>query len=319
MKNFMLNPDRPLSFAERERQCEALFNSRGPFYHLCTPGDDTLTLFETDYDFCFAMNLIALVSYLTPDFNIITFEIMGSHLHTVAECTVAAAEHWFRQLRKRLFRFYHSTGRVRDLKKFRPDIILIDNLSFLRNSIAYVNRNGYLVRPDCTPYSYPWGANRFYFNPDARLRRDGTFGDLSYDEKRRLFRSGTVEYPDSYILVDGHVSPASYCDLTLGEGLFRDARHYNSLVSRSVEGFQDIAKLLGDQYFCTDDELFTIARQISKDKYGSSRPGILPPDHKKELARMLYYDYHASVLQIHRMLRVAENDIRFLLGLPGAI
>ena len=81
MKNFMLNPDRPLSFAERERQCEALFNSRGPFYHLCTPGDDTLTLFETDYDFCFAMNLIALVSYLTPDFNIITFEIMGSHLH----------------------------------------------------------------------------------------------------------------------------------------------------------------------------------------------------------------------------------------------
>ena len=119
--------------------------------------------------------------------------------------------------------------------------------------------------------------------------------------------------------MDGHVSPASYCDLTLGEGLFRDARHYNSLVSRSVEGFQDIAKLLGDQYFCTDDELFTIARQISKDKYGSSRPGILPPDHKKELARMLYYDYHASVLQIHRMLRVAENDIRFLLGLPGAI
>ena len=319
MKNLMHFPDRPLSFAERERQCEALFLSRGPFFHLCTPGDGTLTLFETEEDFRFAMNLIALVTHLTPDFNIITFEVMDSHLHTVGEGPSLAAQNWFGQLRKRLFRFYQSTGRVRDLKDFRPNIIPIDNLSFLRNSIAYVNRNGHLVRPDCTPYSYPWGANRFYFNPDARLRQDGTFGDLSYDEKRRLFRSGTVEYPDSHILVDGHVSPASYCDLSLGEGLFRDARHYNSLVSRSVEGFQDIAKLLGDQYFCTDDEMFTIVRQISKDKYGASRPALLPPDHKKEMARIMYHDYHASVHQIRRMLRVAENDIRFLLGLPGAI
>ena len=319
MKNLLFNPNRPLSFAERERQCESLFRSRGPFLHLCTPGEGTLTLFETEEDFRFAMNLIALVTHLSADFNIITFEVMDSHLHTVAEGSVLAAQNWFGQLRKRLFRFYHSTGRVRDLKDFQPNIIPIDDLSFLRNSIAYVNRNGYLVRPDCTPYSYPWGSNRFYFNPDACLRRDGFFHNLSYDDKRRLFRSGAIEYPGSHFLVDGYVSPVSYCDLALGEGLFRDARHYNSLVSRSVEGFQNIAKLVGDQYFCTDDELFTTVRQISKDKYGSSRPGILPPDHKKELTRMMYYDYHASVHQIRRMLRVTENDIRLLLGLPGAI
>lgn len=319
MKDLSLHPDRPLSFAERERQCEALFNSRGPFYHLCTPGEGTLTLFETDEDFRFAMNLVALVTHLTPDFNILTFEIMDSHLHTIGEGPILAAQNWFGQVRKRLFRFYQSTGRVRDLKGFQPNIIQIDDLSFLRNSITYVNRNGYLVRPDCTPYSYPWGANRFYFNPDARLRRDGAFQDLPYDKKRQLFRSNTIDYPGSHFLVDGYVSPASYCDLALGEGLFRDARHYNSLVSRSVEGFRDIAKLVGDQYFCTDDELFTIVRQISRDKYGSSRPGVLPPGNKREIARMMYYDYHASVHQIRRMLRVAENDIRFHLGLPGAI
>lgn len=314
MKDYMHNPSRPGSFAELERQCEEVFLLRGPFYHLCTPGEDTLILFETDEDFRFAMNLVALVTHLSPDVNIITFEVMDSHLHVIAEGPPPGANDWFGQLRKRLFRYYQSTGRVRDLSNFQPNIIPINDLSFLRNSIAYVNRNGYLVQPKFTPFSYPWGANRFYFNPDARFRQDGRYRDLSYDEKRRLFRSNTIEYPEMHSLVDGYISPADYCNLDLGESLFRNARHYFSLISRSVEGFQDIAKLLGDRFFCTDDELFIIIRQISKDKYGSSRPDILPPDKKRELAKMMYYDYKAGVQQIRRMLRVAESDVRFLLG-----
>lgn len=305
---------RPLSFGERERQCEELFLSRGPFYHLCTPGDDTLILFESEEDFRFAMNLIALVAYQTPDFNIITFEVMGSHLHVVAEGSANSLKDGFGQIRKRLFRYYHSTGRVRNLDDFQANIIPIGDLNFLRNSIAYVNRNGYLVHPEHSPFSYPWGTNRFYFNPDAKLRCERCFCDLTYDEKRHLFRSNSIEYPGNHALVDGYISPASFCDLALGEGLFRNARHYFSLVSRSVEGYQDIAKLLGDQFFCTDDELFTIVRQISKDKFGSSRLDTLQPDQKKTLAKTMYYDYKASVQQIHRMLRVPESDIRLLLG-----
>lgn len=314
MKEMTQTPFRPLSFGERERQCEELFHSRGPFYHLCTPGDDTLILFETDEDFRFAMNLVALVTHLTPDVNIITFEVMESHLHVVGEGPISGAKNWFDRYRKRLYRFYHSIGRVRNLDAFQPNIIPIEDLSFLRNTIAYVNRNGYLVQPRCTPFSYPWGANRFYFTPDAKLRHDGLYRDLTYDEKRHLFRSNAIDYPESHAIVDEYISPVSFCDLGLGEELFRNARHYFSLVSRSVEGYQDIAKLLGDQFFCTDDELFTIVRQISKDKYGISRLDTLPPGQKKELAKIMYYDYKASIPQIHRMLRVAENDVRALLG-----
>ena len=56
-------PDRPLSFSERERQCEELFNSRGPFYHLCTPGISQQVLFDTNEDFRFAINLMASTLY----------------------------------------------------------------------------------------------------------------------------------------------------------------------------------------------------------------------------------------------------------------
>ena len=314
MNNMNPTPARPLSFAERERQCEELFLNRGPFFHLCTPGDETLTLFEDKNDFRFAMNLTALVSWLTPGVRIITFELMGSHLHVIGEGLLEEAEKGFSQWRKRLYRFYQSMGRVRNLDAFQAQIIPIGDLSFLRNSIAYVNRNGYLVHPEHSPYSYPWGANRFYFNPDACLRRDGAYRDLTYDQRRCLFRSHTIAYPESHFLVDGYISPASYCAIGLGEDFFRDARHYFALVSRCVEGYQDIAKILGDSFFCTDDELYLIIRQISRDKYGISRPDTLPPDRKQELARMMYYDYKASPQQIRRMLRVEESAVRALLG-----
>ena len=314
MSNLIQSFSRPLSFRERERQCEESFLSRGPFFHLCTPGDSQLVLFETADDFRFAMNLIASCSYWEPDFNVITFEIMRTHLHLIGEGTPAAALDWFGKLKKRLYRFYSSTGRVRDLDSFQASIFPIADLTFQRNSIAYVNRNGYLVHPEHTPFSYPWGANRFYFNPDAKTRQDCRYNDLAVREKRKLMGSHSVDFPADAAVVDGYISPVSFCDLDLGESVFRDARHYFSLVSRSIEAYKDIAQLLGDSAFYTDDELFLIVRQICRDRYGNARPEILTLDQKMELARQLHFDYKSSNRQIQRMLRL---DGRILFTLFG--
>ena len=312
MKNCF--PNRPLSFGEREQQCEDLFRSRGPFYHLCTPGDSTLVLFENDVDYRFAMNLIASSTHSTPGVNIITHEIMRTHLHIIGEGAPDAALTCFSRMRKRLYRFYQSTGRVRNLDMFQAEVFPINDLAFLRNSIAYVNRNGYLVHPDYTPFSYPWGANRYFFNPDAKRRHDRRIEGLSVREKRQLFSSHTVDYPANAPIVDGYISPAFYCDLTLGEGIFRDARHYFNMVSRSVESYRDIANQLGDSILYTDDELYLIVRQICRDKHGNARPEILTPVLKQQLARTLHFDYKATNKQIQRMLRLDERTLAAFLG-----
>ncbi len=314
MKYTNQNPSRPLSFGEQERRCEELFLSRGPFYHLCTPGDSQLVLFDTDGDFRYAMNLMASSAYQEPDFNVITFEIMRTHLHVIGEGSFSAAHEWFSKMRRRLYRFYQSEGVVKDLKSFQASIFPIEDLSFLRNSIAYVNRNGYLVHPEHTPFSYPWGANRFYFNPDAKERCDIAFGDLSVRQKRSLFGSHKIDFYRGASIVDGYISPEAYCDLYTGEKLFRDARHYFGLVSRSVEAYKDIANLLGDSLFYTDDELYLIVRQLCRDRYGNARPEILTMDQKMELARMLHFDYKSSDRQIQRMLRLEERKVAAFLG-----
>ena len=312
MKNMI--SDRPLSFGEREYQCEEVFRSRGPFYHLCTPGESTFVLFEDEGDYRFAMNLIASSVFLAPDVNIITYEIMRTHLHVIGEGASAPALDWFSGMRKRLYRFYQSTGRVRDLGSFKAEVFPITDLNFLRNSIAYVNRNGYLVHPEYTPFSYPWGANRFYFNPDAQKRQERRFGDLSVREKRRLFGSHCVDYPGEAPIIDGCISPAFFCDITLGESIFRDARHYFNLISRNVEAYRDMAKLLGDTLIYTDDELYLIVRQLCRDNYGNARPEILPMDEKQRLARLLHFDYNATEKQIQRMLRLDARTVSALLG-----
>lgn len=306
--------NRPLTYSEREWQCEELFRSRGPFYHLCTPGDSSLVLFETEDDYRFAMNLMASSIYLAPDVRAITFEIMRTHLHLIGEGSPASAVEWFFRMRKRLYRFYQSTGRVRDLSPFQAEVFPIEDLSFLRNSIAYVNRNGYLVHPEHTPFSYPWGANRFFFNPDAQRRRDRDYGSIYVREKRKMFGSHEVDYPGEAPVVDGYISPAYYCDLALGEGVFRDARHYFNLVSRSVESFQDIAKLLGDTLIYTDDELYLIVRQLCRDNYGNARAEILPMEAKQKMARKLHFDYKATDKQIQRMLRLDGRTLSAILG-----
>ena len=314
MENFMTKQPRLLSFQEQERQCERLFLDHGPFLHLCTPGDAVAQLFEEEADFCFAMNLVALCTHMTPGFNVITFEVMRNHLHLVGEGTVERGQEWFTNFRRRLIRYNQSVGKVQDLNAFRAELFPINDLSFLRNTIAYVNRNGYVVHPNYTPFTYPWGANRFFFNRDACLRADGVYGDLTFRQKRDLFFSHTLDYPAHHALVDGYLSPAAYCQLDLGEGMFRDARHYFSLVSRNVEAYRVIAKLLGDSVFYTDDELFLIVRQISRDRHGVARPETLPMDAKLEMARLLHFDYKAGNKQIQRMLRLEERTVSALFG-----
>jgi len=302
------------NFYDQERECETLYFSQGPFFHLCTPGDAVAQLFENDEDFCFAMNLTALCSHSVPDFRILTFEIMRNHLHAVGSGSAESGSAWFSCFRKRLIRYNQSLGRVRDMKAFRADILPIDSLSFLRNTIAYVNRNGYVVNPGHSPYSYPWGANRFFFNPDACLRKDVTYGRLTFREKRKLFCSHDIDYPAGHVIIDGYISPASYCQLSLAQSLFRDARHYFYQVSRNVEAYRDIAKLLGDSVFYTDDELYLVVRQLCRDRYGNARPEALPMEAKLELSRELHFDYKAGNKQIRRMLRLDERTLTALFG-----
>ena len=174
----------------------------------------------------------------------------------------------------------------RDLSGFVSDPIPIESLDSLRNQIAYTNRNNYVIDPDHTPFSYPYGANAYYFNPFAKMLTGRRFGEMSDRAKMRLLHSKKIGYPDDFMVVDDMYK-----------------------VSREVESYKEIAELLGDLAYYTDDELMGVVYSLCKKKYGSDNPSFLNVAQKSEVARTLHYDYKADNVKISRLLRLPRYSV----------
>lgn len=287
-----------------EDACEFDFRQRGPFWHLYTPGDLTGILFADRDDFIFGMNLMAVCAAMFPELRIITFTLMSNHIHVLLCGDREAIEGFFNVFRKRLKRYLADRIRYPDLRGFQPGLTQLPDLRAMRSEIVYINRNGYVVQPDHTPYSYPWGAGILYFNPLLKSLPKTPLNDLPQSDRKQISRSRLMDLPGHYAVCRGVIAPSTFCAIEEGESYFRNAHQYFRLLSRNAESESEIAKRLGDQVFLTDEELYGVARTLSNQHYGSRSLATLPPTAKQELARRLHFDYKASPKQLQRLLRM---------------
>ena len=65
-----------------------------------------------------------------------------------------------------------------------------------------------------------------------------------------------------------------------------------------------IAKNLGDQISVTDEEMYSIASNLSNRLYSVRQPSLVANQQKVELAKKLHYDYNATKKQLRRILRL---------------
>ena len=281
---------RERSFNDKEYRCKRVFEwavrRYGGVWHLCTPGKKQSVIFRGD-DYVYGMTLVAMCAHDCPDVQIITFELMSNHVHFVICGTKEQVLAFFALFKKRLVRYFASIGKKVDLTHFVcEDPIAIDNVESLRNQIGYTNRNNFVVDPDQTPFSYPFGANSYFFTPVNKARKEKCFEDLTVREKRMLLHTKKI-----------------------GEGVFRDARHYFNKLSKNIESYKDIAAVLGDSIYYTDDELDDILYRIRVERYGGQRIALLKKSDKLDLARELHFDYNADNGKISRLLNLDKSIV----------
>ena len=190
MKNFIQLPTRSLK--ESETRSELLFQELGQCWHLYTPEQFEI-IFATEDDFKAGMTLMAICSKAFPDVRILTFELMSNHLHATLAGLRERILAFFRMYGKHLSGYLHGIGRPVDLSSWECQLREITDLNDLRTVIVYNNRNGYLVNPSVTPFSYPWGANRFFFNPELRGFHDSSSIKLTVKEIRRIFKTRSLD------------------------------------------------------------------------------------------------------------------------------
>lgn len=302
------------SYAESERICETTFAKGCPWWHLYTPGIDTPLLFADAEDFRYAINLLARCHKDIETVIIVAFEIMSNHVHLVVSGNEDDIRRFFNLFRRRLKWYLTSKGRKESIRRFTMSLKPIKDLRTLRNTIVYVNRNGYVADPDRTPYSDPWGTGRFYFG-DYQIGRP--LGDFSYREARKLLRSRGGELAGDYLVINGHISPVSFCAIELGKAMFRNAHHYFSMISKNVEAYGELANELDDGEFLTDQELFTQVSKLLMQNYGTNSLRELTKPQKLDLARMLRQSYHSSNGQIRRILGLTQYDVDSLFPLSA--
>ena len=308
------------SYFEKEDRCRRVFESliweHGGVWHLCTPGEKQQVIFNDKADYVFAMTLVAMCALDCPGVTIITFELMSNHVHFIICGSRECVLEFFALFKRRLRRYLAIRRKATDLSNFNcGNPHPIDNLESLRNQIAYTNRNNFVVDPDQLPFTYPYGANSYYFNPFAKERNHGRFGDLNILEKRALVHSRSTDYPDSLVLVDGYFSPMNYCCVDIGESVFRDARHYFHKLSKNLESYREISEMLGDTIFYTDEELSDVVYRICRDRFGGQKAVLLGRGDKLELAKTLHFDYNADNAKIGRLLKLPSETLASLFPL----
>lgn len=292
------------TYAEKERECERVFEMSGPFWHLYTDGRLMEDFLRSEEDFKTAMTALAVTAILFPKVRIITFELMGNHVHFILNGYAEDCLEFFGMFKARVRRVLHSYERIINWDCFCAEILSIDSLSALRNEIIYVNRNGFVVNPQYTPFSYPWGGGGAYFTPIFRMLPAKSVRELGFNKARELTHYRDVKSLEGLKFVGDIAYIPSFCRTDIGESMFRDARSYFNSLTRNAEAFSQIAERLKDSIFLTDEELYAAAVRYADKAFGSKQLTLLSPEQKIQLARELHFRYNASNQQIRRLTKL---------------
>lgn len=291
-------------YHDKEMECQLTFQRLGRCFHLWTPENFEI-IFTCDDDYKKGMDIIGVCALACPEIRILTFELMSNHFHSTICGEEADIIHFFVLVKNSLIKVLRLEGRILAWDNFHEKHRQLADLNEMRNVIIYNNRNGYLVSPDHTPFTYPWGANKYYFNPDSVRIAEEHSMQMTLREKRDAIRSHMADSISGPIRYDGYAFPPSFCDIKSGEQLFHNASNYFHRLSRSIEWQKGIADEIGESVFYTDDELFSIVCRMAKENYNVRILSSLPSSGKIELAKVMHFEYNASAKQIMRMLKLS--------------
>ena len=301
------------NYSEKEGACMMAYTKLGPCYHVWTPENFEI-IFRCANDFQKGMDIMAISAKLFPDVKVITYELMTNHLHIMAAGELAEIKGMLGFIRRMLRQMTVADGRTINWNMFTPGIRQITDLNDARNVLIYDNRNGFLVRPDHTPFSYPWGANICFFNPCYQQLFTSSSTNSTYRERREITHSHLSDNLQGLRRLGGCISPLSFCDIEAGEHLFRDASHYFYLLGKSIEQNCSIAREIGESVSYTEEELYAAVCSRCKKEYGTINPTQISSEEKIFMAKLMHNEFNATTKQIQRMLRLDGMILKTLFG-----
>ena len=288
---------------------ERLFFQAKPLSHYCCPSLETALIYENEKELGFILNFIAIALMFAPNCRLLAFAVMSNHLHFVLEgesewCGLFIEK--FVELLDNYFR-YNGKSELCGKVKFTPTVI--SSLKQLKDAIAYVIRNPFVVRNDVNVFACPSTSGYLYYNP--MLRKEGIYAsDLKGRALREFLHTKKVyTLTDRFRVLDGVAQPWSFVDYERTMSFFSNAREFVMWTLKNVEGQIEIALKLGETPSLSDQELLSVTFKLCKQRFGNTPPSKLEEKDKMKLALVLKNEYYASNGQISRTLGLPTSIV----------
>lgn len=286
-------------------------------YHIYSDGTRLVVLCDTDDDFIYMMNQIAVASCFCT-IRILALEVMRTHFHIVVRGVPDKIDKFRRELKRLIVRRYNRDG-LGDLVKNSIDIqvdrILDDEE--LRRKIIYVFRNCTEAGYEYLPEDYPWGPGYVYCREGKNAFK--RVADLDYRDICRLFRTRVKLPPEWEFDEKGMLVPASYIDREfLTQKVFFSPRQFIAFLSVKKKDLAEMEAADARPFLEKKDEskLLKEVETESKKMFGKEVASLTQAN-KIDLALQLWNDRKTtSVKQLARLTRNNVDVLRTILHVP---
>lgn len=286
-------------------------------FHVFSDGTRLVVLCDTETDFIFMMNQLAVAAYFCR-LKILGIEVMRTHFHVVVRGDPDKVEKFRREVKRLIVRRYNRDGLgelVKNSIDIRSDRIIDDEE--LRRKIIYVFRNCTEAGYEFLPEDYPWGPGRVYCH--ERKEENKKVGNLDYRDICRMFRTRVKlpshwEYDNNGLLV-----PSSYIDTEyLKDKVFRSPRQFIAFLSVKKKDLAEMEAADARPFLEKKDEgrLLKEVEALSKELYATTVKQLSQADRLKLATRLWNEGKTTSIKQLARLTRNNEDVLRAVLHVP---
>lgn len=293
---------------------EQAFLNSGTCFHLYTKPLENNLYFHSEKERRLAVNYLA-IAVTESACKLLAYSIMTNHFHFILSGEREQALLFFDRYRQLLNNYYSRHGRGCLLNQTEARIKAIDNLKQMRNEIAYVIRNAFVVSPDVNVFADPWSSGFLYFNPLLIL--EGTPASaLSGRALREFTCSRSISALNEGIFVkDGMAQPWSFVDYQLVMSFYDNARQFIYATLKNVDAQVELSLTYGETPSLTDEDLLPVLYKLCRENLKTDDPFKLDLHGKQRLAVLLKNKYYASNGQIARLTKLPLQEVNKLFPL----
>jgi len=279
-------------------------------YHVYSDGTRLTVLCDTEEDYVFVMNKIAIIAFYCH-LTVLSLEVMRTHFHIILKGAYDNIVKFTLEIKRLCSRYFNKNGFPERANQWlQLQIGPIKDFDELRSKIIYVFRNCTEAGYDYLPEDYPWGPGQVYCRKPNEGKRK--VSSLDYNETCRLFKTrvklpGHWEYDERGMLV-----PASYMNLSfLREKVFVTPRQFIAFLNVRKKDLAEM-ELADAKPFLERKEEGALQKEIetaSQKQYG------VPVKHLTEsnriaLATQFWNERKTS--SIKQLARLTKNNVDVL-------